>query len=85
MDWTKVVEIAVAVVGIIQWFKGLFAKLPTWVWAVASAVGCLGLAAVTFYLPPWVLLGLVALALAQLGYEAILKLILSKIPSAPVG
>lgn len=81
MDWKQILAIAVAVVGIIQWFKGLFSKLPTWVWAVASAVGCLGVAAVTIYLPPWVLLGLVALAVSQLGYETIVKLILAKIDS----
>jgi len=85
MDWTKVLEIAVAVVGLIQWFKGLFSKAPTWVWAVASAVGCMGIAVAVIYLPPWVLLGLVALAVSQLGYEGILQFIKSKIPSAPVG
>jgi hypothetical protein len=84
MDWTKVAEIAVAVVGLIQWVKGLLPKAPTWVWAVASAVGCLGIAAAVIYLPPWVLLGLVALAVSQLGYETIVKLILSKVPGAPV-
>ena len=85
MDWTKILEIAVAVVGLIQWFKGLFSKLPTWVWAVASAVGCMGVSAVVIYLPPWVLMGLVALAVSQLGYETIVQFIKSKIPSAPVG
>jgi hypothetical protein len=84
MDWVNVISIAVAVVGLIQWFKGLFAKLPGWVWAVASAAGCMGVAAVVFYLPPWVLMGLLALSLAQLGYETIVKFILSKIPGAPI-
>jgi len=84
MNWEQIGAIAIAVVGLIQWFKGLFSKLPTWVWAVASAVGCLGVAAVVIYLPPWVLMGLVALAVAQLGYETIVKFILSKIPGAPI-
>jgi hypothetical protein len=89
MDWTKVVEIAVAVVGIIEWFKGLFKKAPTWVWAVAAVVGCLGMSAVAFYLPPFVLFGIVVLAVVTLGYELLVQLpkqlIQSKIPSAPVG
>jgi len=85
MNWEQIISIAVAVVGIIQWFKGMFAKLPTWVWAVASAVGCLGIAAAVMYLPSWVLLGLVALAVSQLGYETIVQFIKSKIPSAPLG
>ena len=84
MDWGNVISVAVAVVGLIQWFKGLFAKLPSWVWAIASALGCMGVAAVVFYLPPWVLMGLVALAVAQLGYETIVQFIKSKIPVAPV-
>lgn len=79
MDWSVVAQIAVAIVGLIQWFKGLFKKAPTWVWAVASALGCMGIAAAVVYLPPWVLLGLVALAVSQLGYEAIVKFIASKI------
>jgi hypothetical protein len=84
MDWGNVVSVAVAVVGLLQWFKGLFKKAPAWMWAVASAVGCMGVAATVFYLPPWVLMGLVALAVAQLGYETIVKFILSKIPVAIV-
>lgn len=81
MDWGKILEISVAIVGILQWLKGLLPKAPTWVWALASAVGCLGLAAAVIYLPPWVLLGVVALAVSQLGYEAILQFIKSKIPT----
>ena len=84
MDWGNVVSVAVAVVGLLQWFKGLFKKAPAWVWAAASAVGCLGVAAAVFYLPPWVLMGLVALAVAQLGYETIIQFIKSKIPVAPI-
>lgn len=83
MEWGNVVSVAVAVVGLLQWFKGLFSKLPGWVWALASAVGCMGVAAAVFYLPPWVLMGLVALAVAQLGYETIVQFIKSKIPVVP--
>ena len=82
MDWTKVTEIAVAVVGLLEWVKGLLPKAPTWVWALVSAAGCLGIAAASFYLPAWVLIGLVALAVAQLGYQSIVQFIKSKIPSA---
>lgn len=85
MDWTKILEIAVAVVGILEWVKGLLPKAPTWIWAAASAVGCVGVAAASFYLPPWFMLGLMALAVAQLSYQSIVQFIKSKIPSAPVG
>jgi len=84
MNWEQVIEIAIAVVGLIEWVKGFFKKAPTWVWAIAAVVGCLGAAAVAFYLPPWVLLGIVALAIATLGYELIVQFIKSKIPVAPV-
>ncbi len=79
MDWAKIIPIAVAVVGLLQWLKGLLPKAPTWVWAAASAVGCLGIAAAVVYLPSWVLLGLVALAVSQLGYEIIVQFIQKKI------
>jgi len=81
MDWKEMVCVAVAVVGILQWLKGLLPAVKPWVWAAASVVGCLGLAAAFAYLPAFVRVGVVALALAQLGYETIVQLVKRKIES----
>ena len=80
MDWVLVVSVAVSVVGLLQWLKGIFTAQP-WVWAVASAVGAVGLAAAFFYLPAFVQIGVVALALSQLAYENIIQLVKKKIES----
>ena len=79
MDWGKVLIVAVAVVGLLQWLKGLLPGAPAWAWAAASAARCVAIAAATAYLPDWMLLGLVALAASQIGYEVIVQYIKRKI------
>lgn len=84
---------AVAVVGLIEWVKNLvekFLTVPGWVWSVVvlvASIGC-GFLAVygadaTAHNPLMaVLLGLAILALAQIGYEAIKKAIISRAEKA---
>lgn len=77
---------AVAVVGLIEWLKNLLEKfltVPGWVWSVVvlvASIGCGFLAVygadVTVHNPlVSVLIGLAILALAQIGYDAIVKAI----------
>ena len=84
---------AVAVVGLIEWLKNLvekFLTVPGWVWSVVVLVASLGCgflavygADVTAHTPLMaVLLGLAILALSQIGYEAIKKVIISRAEKA---
>ncbi len=84
---------AVAVVGLIEWLKNLiekFLSVPGWVWSVVvlvASIGCGFLAVyaadVTSHTPLMaVLVGLVVLAIAQIGYEAIKKAIISRAEKA---
>ncbi len=84
---------AVAVVGLIEWVKNFvekFLTVPGWVWSVfvlVASIGCGFLAVygadVTEHNPLMaVLLGLAILALAQIGYEAIKKAIISRAEKA---
>jgi hypothetical protein len=79
MDWIQVIAVAVSVVGLLQWLKGLLPNVKPWVWAAAAAGGSLILAAAFHYLPAFVQVGVLALAVSQLAYETIVQLVKSKI------
>jgi hypothetical protein len=73
IPWGTIILIAIAAVGLVQWLKGAFKKAPSWIWAIASAILCIGLAAGTFYVSAWILYAAVALSFAQLCYEIIVQ------------
>ena len=73
IPWNTIALTALATVGIVQWLKGALKNVPTWVWAIAAAVLCAGLAAATYYISAWILYGAVALSFTQLGYEIIVQ------------
>jgi hypothetical protein len=79
IDWTLVAYIALTSVGVIQFAKGLAPYAPWWVWAISLAAASIGLGAVAAYLPPWVAMAILGLAVAQIGYETIVQLIKKKI------
>lgn len=72
-------KLAVIAVGLVQLLKeGILAKvkdrIPTWVWAVAGVVFCIGVAALVEYVEaPWLINALLAVALMQVGYETLFK------------
>lgn len=69
---------AVIVVGLIQWFKGMLPKAPTWVWIIASPLAAvIGSAAYGTDKIAWNALGI--LAVSQMGYELILQTVKSKL------
>ena len=80
---------AVAVVGLIEWLKNFlkeFLAIPGWAWSVAVLVVSFLCGALVVYgsnaapKTVWmaVLAGLVVLALAQIGYDGIVKAIAKK-------
>ena len=79
IDWELVLAAAFSAIGIIEYIKG-FAKAskPGW-WRILLPVICLVMAAVAFLLPKWVLVGILALALAQIGYETIIEAVKRRI------
>jgi divalent metal cation (Fe/Co/Zn/Cd) transporter len=83
-DWLLLLAMAVAVVGLVQFLKNLgnyFPNIPAWVWWLAMPAVALIVSISVFYLPGWVWNALMVLALAQLGYENIVKLVQKKIES----
>jgi hypothetical protein len=88
LDWVLIVAVAVAAVGVMQWAKALSVlfppkpgekTVPDWVWALLLPLVVVGLAFLFSYTSPVIMAAIVALAVCQLGYENIVKLIQKKI------
>jgi len=79
MDWTLAISVAIGTLGILEWLKVRLEKVPSWTWWVASPVLCVALAIALFYLPLWAKAAVVAIAMTQLGYDLLVKLIKQKI------
>lgn len=79
MNWETIMLVAFGVIGVIQYAKGFLPKAPHWVWAVAQPTLCIALGAAYTYLPSWIIYGITALALSQIGYETIIQTIKKKI------
>lgn len=80
MDGWVIFKVAVIALGLVQFVKeGILAtikdKVPVWVWAAGAAVLCMVTAAMAQYLPPWVINGLLGVALMQVGYETLFKML----------
>jgi hypothetical protein len=81
IEWVAALAIAVIVVGLIQWVKGIVkAKVPTWFWALVSIVACIVLGFLVggtqdpeISLGAMILLAGLAAAFSQLGYEVIVQ------------
>jgi hypothetical protein len=80
VEWMMALAIAVGVVGLIQFVKGLAKGVATWIWALASIIACIAFAfligateAPAISIGEMVVLALVSLAISQLGYEVIVQ------------
>ena len=79
VDWELVLATAFAAIGIIEWVKGFSKQGKPEIWRWLLPVVCLVIGAVALLLPPWVLVGILALALSQIGYEVIIEAVKKRI------
>lgn len=71
--WVLVIVVAIMASGVIQWFKGFVKTKQTWIWGLLLPMLCLAIAA-AFQPWPWLLaLGVLAMCLAQIGYDTLLR------------
>lgn len=82
MSIMTVVFIAIAALGLIQYFKGWFKKAPSWVWSASLPLVIVGVAVAFIVLPAFVGFALLALAVAQLGYETVFQILRQLIKTA---
>ena len=76
--------IAIAVVGVVEYVKGIPWKSapPTWVWAIANPVLCGAGAALLNPFPVCILIAALALGISQLGYQTLIQGITAAINNA---
>ncbi len=79
MNWILIVEAAIGAVGLIEWVKGFFPLAHQYAWRTLGPVVCIALAAAFSYLPAWVGVGVLELAIMQLGYQNIIEVIKRKV------
>lgn len=85
IDWQVVLSAAFAAIGVLEYIKGFFKDAPGNVWRVLQPILCVAFAAIASLLPSWVMVGVLALSLSQVGYQTIIdtvkNLIASRNPS----
>lgn len=79
INWEIVLAAAFAAIGIIEYIKGFFKKADSKIWRALQPVLCIAFAAVGALLPAWVMTGILALALSQVGYEVMIETVKKKI------
>jgi DMSO reductase anchor subunit len=79
IEWEIVLAAAFAAVGILEYLKGFFKSAPGAAWRIVQPVLCLAFAAVAALLPSWVMVGILALALSQIGYDTIIQVVKKKL------
>jgi hypothetical protein len=79
MDWEIILSAAVASIGVIEYVKGFFPETKSKVWRLLQPALCVGFSAVALLLPSWVMMGILALSISQIGYEAIIEAVKKRI------
>ena len=82
ISWEHVTIGVFVVVGLIEYVKGFARSAPAWVWRVTLVPASFAVAASIEHLPPFVLVGLVILAAAQLGYEVVVETVRKRMGGA---
>jgi hypothetical protein len=80
-NWDIILTAAFAAIGVIEYIKGFFPTAPGWVWRITMPVSCLVFGAIAALAPAWVMTGILALALSQVGYQLIIETIKRKFGS----
>jgi len=89
IDFVLALCVALISIAFIEWLKKPFPKAPTWLWWALAPVVSIGLGFVAAKWP-WIVLGLLAFALATLFYDTVIQWAKKKIealtapPTPPV-
>ncbi len=75
--------IALVAIAFIEWLKKPLPKVSSWVWWGIAPVLCVVFALVATLLPSWVMLGLVAWAIATLFHDNVIKWAQAQIGALP--
>ena len=79
VNWEIIMSAAFAAIGVMEYIKGFFKEAPGKAWRILLPVFCVAFSAVATLLPPWVIGGILALSLSQVGYDLIIQTVKRKI------
>ena len=79
INWEIVLAAAFAAIGVLEFIKGFFPSATGKAWRILQPILCLGFSAVSLVAPPWIMTGILALALSQVGYEVIIETVKNKV------
>jgi hypothetical protein len=85
IDWETVLAAAFAAIGVLEYIKGFFKNAPSFVWRITQPVLCVLFAGISALLPAWVMVGILALAMSQVGYQVIIDTVKNKIGGRVAG
>ena len=78
INWEVVLIAAFNAVGVIEFTKGFFKSAPVNTWRIIQPILCLMFSAIAMIAPAWVIHGITALSVSQLGYEVIIETVKKK-------
>lgn len=79
IDWEIVLAAAFAAIGVLEYLKGFFKEAPSKAWRLLQPALCLAFAGLALIAPPWIMTGILALSLSQVGYEVIIETVKKKV------
>jgi len=79
INWEIVLAASFAAIGVIEYVKGFFKEAPGKAWRLLLPALCVLFSALGALLPSWVMGGVLALALSQVGYDIIISTVKARI------
>jgi hypothetical protein len=79
INWEVILIAAFNAVGVIEFVKGFFKNAPSKAWRILQPLLCLAFSALAMIAPAWVIHGVTALSVSQVGYEVIIETVKKKI------
>lgn len=79
INWELIAASVFIVVGVLEWLKGFITLKKTLYWRIVMVALCFALAFSLQYLPSFIIVALLVLAGAQLGYQVIVEFVKKKL------
>jgi hypothetical protein len=79
VNWEIVLAAAFAAIGVLEFIKGFFPTATGKAWRILQPILCIGFSGIALVAPPWIMTGILALALSQVGYETIIETVKKKV------
>jgi hypothetical protein len=79
INWEVILIAAFNAVGVLEYVKGIFKTAPSGVWRILQPALCLAFSALAMVAPAWIIHGITALSVSQIGYDVIIQTVKQKL------